>query len=178
MSALLTLRQAVKAELATRITDANNVLEHAGALTMDELERIATRHPALIVACLGCPMVQRQGTVVLGDAVMAVFVVTSDTRDLLRDAKAMVIAEQVASVIGLNVFGGTGARAPTDIVLSNLYTKALDMKGLSLWAVRWRQYVEFERVGGAEAADLERVVAVYDVSDTQSASDQVELPTS
>lgn len=177
MSGLLATRQAIKAALVSSIRLANQITEHPGPFTLEELLRLSTRNPSLIVVCQGVPSIQRQAAGVLfGEGVFAVFVVTSDQRELRRDALAMLLAEQVAQLAANNTWNDAASKTPTDIVLTNLYSTALDAKGVSLWAVRWRQLVQFANASTSTLDDFERTVAEYTVGSEES-SDQVELET-
>jgi hypothetical protein len=155
-----------------------HVVEHGGALNVDEVKRLGARSPALAVTCLGVPKNEVQGSRRLGDAVFAIFCVASSQERRPRDVVALNLAETVLEEVPNQFWSDTAAKAPTDVVATNLYSTSLDKLGVSMWAVRWRQRVLFERNVELSLDDFLTLHAEYDVgatADTEPTTDTITL---
>lgn len=155
------------------------VTAHGGQLTTEELKRISTNAPAVLVACLGVPNIMLEGGVVTADSQWGAFVVTEDRSRVKRDSRGLLIMESVGITIPNNWWSGTAASTPKNITGRNLYSTALDKLGISLWVLNWSQKVDLEAVTTATYDNFERVYATYDVNetvDTVETEDQIEVP--
>lgn len=176
--ALLIVRNKIAETLKSSI-DNVHVKTHGGPLMVETIKDIAVRAPAIVVACLGIPRMNRQGTVVSAEAVFGAFCITEDKAKNLRDAEALVLVESVMAELQSNNWGGTASSAPRDAVATNLYSTQLDNEGICLWGVRWRQLVDLERNIPSTYDDFDTHYATYELADatddTPSTEDQTDL---
>lgn len=180
MSSLITVRKAIRDHLRTTLPRINFVT-YLGRISLEEVRNIGLRGPSGIVTCLGAPRFQVQGTVVIANAVFAVFCVSQRTPTLDLDEAAMAVAQDVAVEVPHQTWNSTANRAPNDLVATNLHTTQLISEGLGLWVVRWRQDVELTRNVTATLEDFDTFHGTYDMDamggddDTPTTEDQVDL---
>lgn len=150
---LVSLRAAIEDRLQAAIPQAH-ASTHRGPFTLADVKRIATRSPALVVACLGMPRASREGVFTVCEAAWGVFVITTDKAGIKRDDLSMTLAESVTALVSTERWGGHAMKAASDISSANLYSVALDKEGVALWSVRWRQAVEISMGAHAELHDF------------------------
>jgi phage gp37-like protein len=180
MSALLQTRAAIAASLRANVAGVAQVVEYGGQFDLAELKRMAARSPSLVVASLGAPKTTRVATVLEGHGVFLVVAVASGSNADKRNEVSATLAEYVATLAMASTWSSAADKTPTDIAVTNLYSRDAHAQGISMWAVRWTQWVKLERAVAATLDDLKTIVGTYDiggVADTPKASDQVELPT-
>jgi hypothetical protein len=183
----------IRAEIAKRlrlsVPKAIQVVEHGGPITLEELKRVATRAPALVVACLGVPSITREGMQVTTDAAYAVFCVAAKSPSETQGDIALALVSLASLDIPGQRWNQAASGVPQQIAATNLYSSALDKVGLALWAIRWRQKVDLDRTALMAALEpFETFVGEYDVAtagitapindpdDTETTTDQTELP--
>jgi hypothetical protein len=146
--------------------NAVTVIEHGGPFNLEEIQRVAARAPALVVACLGIPSLEAQGSVVVAKAAWAVFCVAKDTRKEAKDIKGLLLAESVlVELPHQTTWNDTASKAPEAIAGANLYSSKLDDEGISLWACKWRQDVDLDRNTTLTFDDFETFFATYVIGD-------------
>lgn len=157
MSALVTLRSAIIADLEASITDANTVEAYGGRLNLGEIKRITKRPPAILLALVnGNSSAQEAADPIRVDMLISAFVIAEDERGRDRDVVALSIAEQVITRAAKWQWRGTvQASAPSDLKLESLYSGELDRKGVALLAVAWKQTVPI----GTDRFEAERLAA-------------------
>lgn len=154
------------------------VIEHGGPFNLDEIKRVAVRAPALVVACLGVPSLEVNGSVAVAQAAWAVFCVAKDDRQNARDIKGLLLAESVLVELPYrSTWNDTASKAPENIAGVNLYSSKLDAEGICLWACRWRQNVDLERNTTQTFEDFDTFYATYVIGDADApiTEDSVDL---
>lgn len=136
--------QFTRAELPT-------VEVYGGQFNGEEIDHTSFRCPAVFLAVRGWePM--PHGRWLVGQHVrgmeMSAFVVTKHTQRPARMAQAMLLAERLALALDrwqpdddANTASNI-APLEDDASCENLYSRAVDKKGLALWVVHWRQALQ------------------------------------
>lgn len=191
---LASCRSAIAAVLTEKLPTVH-VSEHGGPFNLEELDRVAKKLPAAVVVCLNARGGD-YGSVLTLDAQWAVFcVVKNETGEGLknkRDVAGLLLAEAVASVVmrdrwNVDVLDEEGQLVPKpqasgvakNLDINNLFSGAIDKRGVALLAVRWRQQVDLigpEVVNTLDA--FETFFGTYDVGETATTpvtEQQVEL---
>jgi hypothetical protein len=137
------------------------VQEYAGPLTLAELKNLGPRLPAALVTCLGVPSLDVEGSAVCANAAFAVFCLAQDTPKIKRDPLALMLAESVLAEVPFQRWGAAATKAPTDIIATNLFTTPLDMAGVAMWVVRWRQKVDLVKNAVGLITPFETFFATY-----------------
>lgn len=173
---LLGARDAI-AKHYENVLDNVSVMPFGGPITREDIEKFGQRSPCILVTCLGVPRIFREATIVSGDVVFGVFCIVEDSKKANRDAGALLLVEAVMSELLSERWNGAACGAPQDQVGTNLYSTELDECGVSLWAVRWRQQIEFKRNTLAVLDDFNTLFATYEVgpTDTPVTEDEVDL---
>lgn len=137
---LKALRQAIMNHINAQLPQLKAVDSHPGRFNLDELKRIATRLPAVRVALMGMPTVNRLETGE-NEAVirMAAFVVTGDRRQLPKDESALAIVESLLVFIPGQRWGLKGAMDARGVKADNLFSGKVERQGVAMWAVTWEQ---------------------------------------
>ena len=122
------------------------VLEYGGSFDLEEVKRIATRTPALVVTCLGVSKLNVEGGAI-GNAStkFALFAVATNTVKEMRDVAALTLAEAVLVDLPYQRWDNKANNVPVGISANNLYSASLDKQGVSLWAIQWNQEVDLEK---------------------------------
>lgn len=143
-----------------------DVIPHAGRVTLEDLQHIASRKNTLMVSCLRTSDVRREpsfGNHLSVLARMAVFVGTCDTRKAKRDAMALVVTDLVTHLVYGNVFGSEFALDPERINSDNRYSVTIDKTGANLWAVTWDQRIA---ILPTEEEALDNLVSIFSELDS------------
>lgn len=156
---LITLRDAIAAELAAAIPELKTCEGHGGRFDLQELRRVAAKAPAVFVACLGFGDAEEEGDTT-AELSWAAYVVTKDAPGKPRDEAALAIAQALAVHIPGNRWGLDDAEGrPEGIRGQNLYSDRLDKQGVAMWAISWRQRMN---LGGAvDSAELAAFVTFH-----------------
>lgn len=136
------------------------VAPYAGEFSADESVQVSFTAPAVFVAVLGWkPWVDSKrltGRNVRGVR-MGAFVVTKHAKRDVRMQMAMTLAERVALLLQAWVPDETDtmdlACLEVDATVENLYSRAMDSKGMALWLVDWMQAAR-PKVAPGELFDL------------------------
>lgn len=172
----------VRREIATfyeGALDSVQVSEHGGAFSTADIKRYARRTPALIVACLGLPNFEFQGSTVVGVATFGAFCMVADSSRERRDIGALLLAESVVVETFKNFWNGAATSTPRNVSAANLYSPALDKLGIAMWAVKWDQLVDLQRNAVAQIDDFKTMsgqIDAIDSPDTTPILDILELP--
>lgn len=157
------------------------VFEHGGNFSIDDIKRYAqSRHPSIVIGCLGIPSIELQGTVVSANIVFGAFCMSSERNKTARDIAALSLVESVISELPTQTWNGSANKVPKNVSGSNLYTSALDKLGIAMWAARWDQQVDLERNTAVTLDDFLTMTAEYDIGqteDTVNTTDTITLPT-
>ncbi len=118
---------------------------HDGKFDLAELRRATTRAPAVLICWLGTPRTEIPG-VAWTDAEqqLAAYVVTRDQGGLRRGAAARNIVDRLLLYIPRARWGLERIGSATDLRAENVYSGAVDKKGVALWMVMWRQMLRLE----------------------------------
>lgn len=173
MSSLLEARQAIADGLRDAIGAVKSVEAHGGSYTGTEVLRWSDQAPSIRVACLGVPSVDYTSGENVAQAQWGAFVLTKGQGNApaqRRDAEALAIISAMINAMRSNTWGKVFRSPPEAITVRNEYRPELDKKGISLWAVTWRQAVDVLEFSLNDLVDLERVVTTYDM-DTGAAAD-------
>ncbi len=137
------LRQAIADQIKAKLPELRDCRAHAGRFDLGELRRVATKTPAVFIACLGVKESElRESGECDADLVMAAFVVTSDVRGLPRDLSALNIIEFLLLYLPGKQWGlGGKAFQAREVQAQNMYAGDVDKAGIALWAATWRQKV-------------------------------------
>lgn len=142
-----------KAEVAT-------VEPYAGEFSADESVQVSFTAPAVFVAVLGWkpwPDSKRLTGRNVRGVRMAAFVVTKHAKRDVRMQAAMNLAERLALLLQAWVPEATEtmdlACLEVDATVENLYSRAMDAKGMALWLVDWMQAAK-PKVAPAQLFDL------------------------
>ena len=142
MNDLAALRAAVVASLQASLGAAVDVDSHGGTFDLAEVERFATKAPAVRVAIVGAGRASRWS-----DGrwkIPACFTAVIITRDaapggakIPRDVAALLLASAVELAVASNRFGLEGVFQPTDVEARSEYSGPVDTLGVALWQVTW-----------------------------------------
>lgn len=142
-----------KAEVAT-------VEPYAGEFSAAESVQVSFTAPAIFVAVLGWkpwPDSKRLTGRNVRGVRMAAFVVTKHAKRDVRMQAAMNLAERLALLLQAWVPEATEtmdlACLEVDATVENLYSRAMDAKGMALWLVDWMQAAK-PKVAPAQLFDL------------------------
>lgn len=142
-----------KAEVAT-------VEPYGGEFSADESVQVSFTAPAVFVAVLGWrpwPDSKRLTGRNVRGVRMAAFVVTKHAKRDVRMQAAMNLAERLALLLQAWVPEATEtmdlACLEVDATVENLYSRAMDAKGMALWLVDWMQAAK-PKVAPAQLFDL------------------------
>lgn len=137
------MQAAIVATLESELAGAAaNVQEHRGQFdSMDEIRRLATKNPAVLVSCRGF----RNPMMLEADELHAtvqwvVYVLTTDRPQLPRGRSGAVLASTVAALLDDQRWG-IDAGAPEDVVGRNITSNEIDKAGICLWSIAWLQAV-------------------------------------
>ena len=116
---------------------------HDGRFDLAEINAFITRAPAVRLACLGFQDGKDigDGSEWSHDAMMAAYCVTVDKKGLARGPAVMAIAETVLGVVAGSRFGMDAdlVGEAKDPSAANLHSRKAGSRGVTLWAVSWRQ---------------------------------------
>lgn len=150
------IRKAVAAVLAELL--GVKVEPHGGRFDLQALKSVATRTPAVFVACLGMSGVEEKGSEISADVAWAAFVVTGDKPGKPRDESALALAHALVTHIPGNRWGLDESESrPAQIRADNLYSADLDKHGVAMWAIGWRQRMVID----AGSVALDDFLAAY-----------------
>ncbi|MBU1611242.1 MAG: DUF1834 family protein [Proteobacteria bacterium] len=180
---LAAIREAVRSTIATGIPMLKTCDTHGGRFDAEELARMATRTPAVLVATLGfSDLTEGQGEY-RAEVRFVAFAVASDKPGLPRDKAVMAMADALSKLIPGNRWGlEESESAPQDVRADNLYSGQLNKSGVTLWAVTWRQRM---MLGQAMDDDTLATLNIFETCDLQYAmgsdgtpvaEDMVQLP--
>lgn len=177
---LTALRQAIVDRLALELPMLRTCRAHQGRFDVDEIKRIYTAMPAVLVVLLGAQPVTVEGHVVTPQLRWGAFVVTgAGAGPAGRDDQALTIIDALMRIVPVERWGSSDCKRPTDLRFENLYTGEVDRQAMSLWLVSWNQRVDL--VAGLDADlldELERVHTDWDLAPSDAvtdATDEVEM---
>jgi hypothetical protein len=184
MSVLVDFRRAVEQTIRQLLPAGSDgvrhVSSHVGEFGEREIMEYAVNAPAVILAPLGMPQVQRAGGGVLVTVNYGAFILTKSMSVDSRGDIALAIIEEILRVLPYQTWGG--AQAPKDIESGNLYAGKIDDMGLSLWVIRWQQTLQLLTQLPTDIADFLRLHATYNLDpgaddpDDWDAPQTIELP--
>lgn len=115
---------------------------HGGPIDAQELDRIAASAPAIYVAALATEKGREVGSGEVDTPVsLTAYVVTADSPSLSRADAALNLMEGLLARIAGATWGCDGVQGVDSATAENLFTADLDLKGLAMWAVSWKQTV-------------------------------------
>ena len=115
---------------------------HAGRFDLGELQKIATRTPAVFVGWLGSPLGDPQGGIIDADLNLVAYVITGDSRLKSRGQAANDIVKTLITNIPGRQWGNPEEVSPAvNLVCENMYNGKIGRHGVAMWAVAWRQVV-------------------------------------
>lgn len=137
-------RQTVADEIHVLLPELKTSQIHAGRVTLDEVKRIMTKLPAVLVSILKINSSEQLET---GEKeqtfLMSAFVVTRDTRKLSKDESGLNIASALTEYIPETTWSqvGKGVNPAKRVRGDNLYSGKVDKYGVALWGVAWEQSI-------------------------------------
>ena len=150
---LAALRTGVVEAIRDTLPDLRDVTTHPGRFDLGELKRIAARSPSVRVAILSVQRGEGVGTGQVDARVqMSAFIVTTDTKNSIKDVAVLEIVEPLLTLVHRQTWGVDRAMPATNIAASNLYSGSVDRQGVAIWAVTWSQDV---RLGECHCGDLD-----------------------
>jgi hypothetical protein len=139
---------------------------HGGAFdTVKELDRYAKRSPAAIVAVLRANS-SIFGGVPRAHPVLGIFCLTTDKPGLKRDDGALDLMDNVMDFL-LRSPAPTwslAAKTPQNVIARNLYSEALDARGIALWGVFWEQPVDLAQPVSNDEPSFDLMHIDYDLA--------------
>lgn len=137
MSRLVALQDAIVADFKTAITGIKDIEPHGGQFDEKDLSGRTIRPPALRVSVLGAPNIGENSNANIKFAARVVVVVVDKS-----PADAMAMAERVAIAAHQKRFGDlTHIGFPSGLTIGAVMTDQGHTKGISIWAVTWRQEI-------------------------------------
>lgn len=137
---LFTLRQAIVDDLQANLPTLKTCEGHGGRFDATEIKRVATRAPALYIACLGVSGADEGPDGITGTLQWGAFIVTRDSAAAPRDEAGLAILQALLLRLPGNRWGLDQAETrPEAVQARNLYSATVDKLGVAMWAVSWRQ---------------------------------------
>lgn len=137
----------IAARIATHLPELRQCEGMAGRFDLAELQTVAVRAPAVLVARLGSSMPRPlAGPHYIYSLRMAAFVVTKDVPGLARDAAAAAICQALLQRIPDATWGIDGLGPAADVADQSLSGGAQKAKGVTIWAVTWTQPTTLEQL--------------------------------
>ncbi len=176
---ILARRNEIVCHLDGVLPDQVHVVHHGGVFGLEEIVKYGAKAPIVVVSCLRFGDTDLNATnTKVG---YGVFVVTSDKKleshkDLDRHDQALLLGEAVFRIIMDPGFApATGCSGPVDnLVADNQYGRALDNKGMALWAAAWAEETQLAEDVGDDLVDLDTlwtsIVPEEDLPDTDTPS--------
>ena len=136
---------AIKTAVKSALPELRRCEVHGGRFDINELKRVATQTPAVLVSLLATPDVKIKETEERDiELTIALYVVTSDKPQLPRNVSIINIVEALLLLIPINDWGVAKISEPKEISSQNLYSGDIDKHGIAMWAISFKQTV---RVG-------------------------------
>ena len=145
------------------LPELQDCLVHDGRVDGAEIDRVAVRDPAVLVALLEVPAVEpcrlpepdSGPAAAMAKLRLAAFAVCGDKdRDTSGWKRARAICERVALGIAADPWQlGFPRQRPAKIQVQNLFSGAQDKTGAALMAVAWEQAIEIEEPGAEGGPD-------------------------
>jgi hypothetical protein len=140
---IVELLNAIKADFSHHITGLNACALHAGPIDLSELAHIAGQAPAIYLSVLEIPNLAEPGTgerdVDLG---LAAYIAATDGPGLPGIEAAVNLVEALLIHIPNNCWDlASGTFGARDVTSRNLHDGSIDMQGVALWAVTWKQTI-------------------------------------
>ena len=159
---LFALRQAVVDYLRATLPEIE-VDTHPGRFDLREINRYGVRQPTIRVAVLSSPVDNDRRSVYLRVNLVA-YIVTRTDRQFDAEERAMAITEVLCSHLHASgVLSVDGASRPDNIQAQNLYSSAVDKKGIHLAVVNWQQLLALpDLVDPSVSEDFAVIAAEYD----------------
>lgn len=183
MTILVELRSAIIEAIAEALPEQlREVKAHGGRFSLEELAAISARSPSVRVACLGADRIEWDARCVTARTTWAAFIITGDRTaagqaPVARDAAALALTAAIAALVPLFCFGlDNTVDSAREVRADNLFSRALDQRGVALWAVTWRHTVDLNPVDISTLDDFLRAHAGWDIDadGTADAHDIVE----
>jgi len=167
---------AIVAVFQANISALKSCESHGGRFDAQELMRVAARSPALFVSIVDLADIQRKHGEWEAIVTFGAFTVAKDTPSQSRALMGLALVEAIARIIPQNDWGLQEAiEVPSNISSKNLYSGALDKKGVSLWGTTWRQKFSLGAVEDVSTLnDFLLLHAVHDLDTTQDGEPQAE----
>jgi len=143
----------IAARLKTALPALRECKEHPGRFTEDEIKRMAVRTPSVRVALLGVNPRPGEEHLSLD---LAAFIVTTDAVGLPRHRSAQAIMARIIGEMRFKNWGELCFGRGELVDARNLYNGNHASRGVSLWAVRWRQPLAW-MPEPVEASKIERL---------------------
>ena len=143
------LLEAIVADVRAQLPKLRSCEVHDGRWDAAEVRRWTIRAPAVLVAWLGTPRTEIPGERWTDcEQQLAAFVVTRDSvirgAKLTRGEAARSIVDWLLLYIPRARWGLARIGPATDLRAQNLYSGAVDKKGVAMWSVMWRQILRLE----------------------------------
>jgi len=157
---ILARRNEIVCSMRASLPDQVTVEHHGGEVNLEVIQRYGAKAPAVVVTCMRFDDLELtdQST---GVGFM-VFAITSNApleshKDLDRHDQALLLAEAVHRIIMSDAFSPPDgcAERPGNLAAVNTYGKALDDKGLALWATAWAEQIRLVEDDAGDLVDLE-----------------------
>lgn len=174
--------QAIATEIKNKITPLRTCDTHGGRFDLQELLRVAAQSPGVFVSIVSVDDVKSLHGEFEALITFGAFSVAKDTPSADRSAMGLTIVQALASVIPNNMWGlDESVTKPESINAKNLYSGALDKKGVSLWGTTWRQRMSLgTAVNVSDLGDFLLMHMDYDVDADQenepTTTDDIQLP--
>lgn len=159
MAGLLTHRAELVKSLRQVLPGRIHIEAHGGKFDLAELKRYSTRAPAVLIAIL------RAGdagtTQPRAEVRCAAYLVIKDTRDEVRDAAHLLLADRLMQLLRRTPLPDAGKAS--QLTWDNLYSGYADEEGIALGAVSWRQPLVLDQDLAPQAlADFNTLFATDD----------------
>jgi hypothetical protein len=182
MSRIVQTRSAIAEKIEEIMPDDVSVFTHGGQFDLDQVKRYSAKAPAIIVACLRMGSIEIQGGERVADLRWVAMILERNRDNDRRGVLALAKLELLTHLIAENRWGLDFTTAPaTGFNAANLFSGAVDAKGLAMWAVVWDQKIDLVGTFADSLADFKTLVTDYDLDTTDGISDDatdiVSLPT-
>lgn len=135
------LLSAIKNQLETQFPELKTCEVHDGRFDVKELQRVATKTPAMHVSILTVPKIIDEATEqVSSELNLVIYVITSDRAKLKKGEAARNLVESLLPLISHQRWGEVNVGKAESITAQNLFNSTAN-KGIALWAITWKQAI-------------------------------------
>lgn len=166
MNTLVSAQAAYLNALSTALPN-HTVRSHGGEFDLKQIETYGARAPALVLTLLRFD-VFRSGGYPTARAHWGLVCITKNEGDgFLRHTTCVQLAEQAAGIIlplfaGANLSGATSS-AQKQIISRNLFSSALDLRGVAMWGLEWTQLMDLVQ-DHSDAVDFKTLKMFWDLA--------------